>query len=149
MKKFRLTFNDGPMGNRRVSKDILAEDFDDAAIVARKMPEAYIKEFRDNDVVIEEIVDGPKVIGICYNYYDHSCKRTYQGYTFIRALDEAQAIDYYNKNIKSKVFYQPWPDKFDENGNCEYGAVAYTYFAGGDGYSYDAIEDNKKKGDKK
>ena len=139
--RFRITYTDGPMGNEYAHRDIEAKDMDDAMSKAYRYPEA--KSSRFTDFTVEEIVAGPKVIGICYNYTYADSGKTYQNYTFIRANDEAQAVEFYKKNIKGKRFYQPWPNKIDPKGNCIYGSVNYTYFAGGDEFAYDAIENNK------
>jgi hypothetical protein len=139
IKTYRATFNNGPEGNESFKYDFEAENGDEAwkKVYAHPCAKKYPQY---TDVTLEEVTDGPKVIGICYNYHDHHLKRDYQGYTFIKANDEKQAVEFYNRNIKGKHFYQPWPDKFDDEGNCEYGSVKETYYAGFDGYKYDATK---------
>ena len=137
MKRFRITFNDGPMGNLSEKVDIEAESMDEAMSMAYKMPQA--KSIRYTDFTVEEIEDGPKSIGIKFTYHYIDTGKIYNQYMIIWANDEAHAIAYYNENIRGKRFYQPWPHKIDSNGNCMYDVVAETYFACGVGYDFNAL----------
>ena len=56
MKKFRITFSDGPTGNRSESVDVEAEDSDVAFSMAYRMPQA--KDRRYTDVMVEECPTG-------------------------------------------------------------------------------------------
>ena len=136
--KYRATFSDGPMGSKSNNFDFEAKDKDEAWEKVYARPEAKMHDIY-TDVMLEGVPDGPKIIGIKFAYDDSRRGHTqYYQYMTIRALDEAQAVDYYNQNIKGKSFFQPWPYKIDEDGNCTYGAVRETYFAACPGYNFDA-----------
>ena len=140
MKKFRVTFTprDGGVG---IHFDI------EAATSAEAEHEAYARckrmynggpEYIFSDMMTEEIVKGEQNIGIQFKYYDTMLKRDFTNYMVIHALSEEQAVEYYNASYKGKRFYQPWPHKIDDNGNCTYGVVVDTYFAACPGYDADA-----------
>ena len=126
MGNYRISFYD-KRTDRSKNYDVAADDSDDAMKMAYKMPEA---KNRNAEIWVSEIQDGPKLIGVRFAYTQFG--RPYSQYLFIRAENEEQARAYYRKNIKGKKFYQPWPDKPTDSGNCTYGEIVETYFAIGD-----------------
>lgn len=132
MKVFRITFT----GNgKSKSVDVQAACSDDAFDMAYKMSEATSRAY--TDISVEEVPDGPKVIGIEFEYEDTAFKKTFPGYIFIRAYNEAQAVDYYNRHYKGGRFWFH-AGKTEENGKCVRGKVLETYYAACPGYDADA-----------
>ena len=134
--KYRITFSGGPTTDIHKHYDVEAKDSDEAFKIAYKMPEAKNRIYRE--VGVEEIPEGITNIGIRFAYQE--CNRTYHQYMVIRAESEDHAKRWYNANIKGRRFYQPWPHKPDENGNCVYGRIVETYFTFGSGYNFDATK---------
>ena len=91
--------------------------------------------------MVEEFPNGPSPIGIEFWYQDLMLKKKSCQYMIIFAEDEAQAVSFYNKKYKGKKFFQPWPHKIDEGGNCIYDEVRETYFAACTGYDDDATKE--------
>lgn len=140
---FRITFYDGPEGNRSKTVDVYAESFDDARRQAWQMPEAKNRLY--SDMMIEEIPKGPSVIGILYEYTDPYVSGKSTQPMFIKANDEAEAICYYNKHCLGTHFDFPNYRKNDENGRCTRGRIVETYFvAGAVNYDADATIENEK-----
>lgn len=135
MAKFRITFSNGANSNDHKTYDIEADNSDEAFRFAYGTPEAN-QRWRYSDVSVMEIKNGPKTIGVCFTYTQSG--RSYVQYLFIRAEDEEQARQFYQTHLKGRRFWQPWPDKPNDEGNCVYGKIKETYFAGGDGYAFDA-----------
>lgn len=135
MKNYRITFSDGPMGNRRKHVDIEANSIDEAFSKAYRMPEAQSRIYTDVD--IDEIEDGPKVIGIKFEYEDTAFKKRFSDYILIRANSEEEAVEYYNKHYKGGRF---WFNAAEDapDGKCIRGKVLETYFAACPGYHADA-----------
>ncbi len=143
MKKYRVTFHDGPTGNRSKNFDIEAENMDEAFKKAyRAFPDARYQGY--TDATTTEIPTEPSPIGIRFRYLENG-KRSYCQYLIIKANDEAHAIEFFNRNLKGRSFFQPWPSKPDEKGNCVYGNVEETYFAACTGYDYDATTEGGVK----
>ena len=117
--------------------DLEAENSDDAISKAYRYLRDRGIEHRFSEVMVEEIPKGPTNIGIKFAY-EEGKRGIYYNYIVIRANDEADAEAFYNKTLLGKRFYQPWPAKIDENGNCVYGRVAETYFAACPGFDLDA-----------
>lgn len=134
-KNYRITFSDGPLGDKRKDVDVRAANIDEAFKMAYKMPEA--KGGLYTDIGIEEIVDGPKVIGLEVEYADTVFKQNFTGYVFIRAYTEKEAVAYYDKHMKNKRFVHNIGEEV-ENGKCIRGRVKRTYFAGASGHHADA-----------
>lgn len=126
---FRITFYDGPDGNRSKKVDICAESFEDARRQAYQMDEVKYREY--SDMMIEEIPKEPCVIGILYEYTDPYLSGKSTQPMFIKANDEAEAIRYYNNHYKNTHFDFPNYRKNDENGRCTRGRIVETYFAPG------------------
>ena len=137
---YRITFHDGPDGNRSKYIDVYAKSSDEAFDIAYKMPEAR-RRLYDN-VMVEKIPTEPSTIGVEIEYYDTQLKRNFTDRLFIRAENEKQAIDYYNKHFKGGRFglYANMPV---ENGKCIRGRVLRTYFTGLPGYDADATVPEK------
>ncbi len=138
MKKYRVTFHDGPCGSKSLKYDIEAENSDEAFNKAYKDLRAKGLDICFTDSTTEEWPNGTSNIGIEFNYLEGRQRRAYSQYMIIRAENEQQAVEFYNRNFKGKRFYQPWPCKVEENGNCEYRNVARTYFAACPGADFDA-----------
>ena len=128
---YRVTFHDGPTGNKSLDLDVYAKDADEAFKMA-------YKQFKDkfhteprykgySDATTMEIPTGPSQIGIEF-YYDDDGRKGVQ-IMFITANSEKEAVDIYNKTYKGKTFWQPKPQKIDPDGSCVYGDVKHTYFA--------------------
>ncbi len=126
---FRITFYDGPEGNRSKKVDVYAESFEDARHQAWQMPEAKNRLY--SDMMIEEIPKEPCVIGVLYEYTDPYLSGKSTQPIFIKAHDEAEAIRYYNNHYKNTHFDFPNYRKNDENGRCTRGRIVETYFAAG------------------
>ena len=145
MKKYRATFYDGPNGNKHRKFDFEALSTDDAFAKAHLLlPSHEARALGFTDMMIEEVEDGPKQFGIRFSYEEGNRGR-YYNYMVIRANDEAQATEYYNRHYRGKRFFQPWPHTPDEKGNCIYGEIAETYFAACPGYVADATKDVMKR----
>ena len=132
MKEFRITFSGN---NKCKSVDIKASCSDDAFVKAYEMPEATSRIY--TEISIEEVPEGPKVIGIEFEYEDTAFKKTFTDYIFIRANDEAQAVDYYNRHYKGGRFWFH-AGKTEDDGKCIRGKVLETYYAAVPGYDADA-----------
>ena len=128
-KNYRITFYDGPEGNRSKNVDIYAESFDDARRQAWQMDEAKYRMY--SDMMIEKIPVGPSVIGIRYEYIDPCLSGRSTQCLFIKATDEAEAISYYNKHYKNTRFDFPDYRKNNDNGRCIRDRIVETYFAPG------------------
>lgn len=140
--KYRVTFHDGPTGNKSKKFDVDARDMDEAFRKARELfPNAWQAGY--TDATTEEVPTEPSPIGIRFRYLE-SGKKSYCQYLVIKADNEAHAVAFYNRNLKGRRFYQPWPKKPDDNGNCVYGEVEETYFAACPGYDYDATKEVSK-----
>lgn len=127
-KNFRITFYDGPEGNRSKNVDIYARDFDDARSQAYKMDEAKYRMY--SDMIIEKIPEGPSIIGVEYQYYYAYFDRYYTDRVFIKANNEAEALKYFNEHFSNR------------------GTATKTYFSCGTRYEADAtIEPNKEPKD--
>ena len=137
MKKYRIIFSDGPMGNKSVHRDVATKDSDDAFRIAFRLPEA--EQFRGHDVMVEEIVEGPQNIGVLFEYEDTVFKRTFKDNVIIRAESEKQAVSWYNQNLKGKRFWFT-AGEVKEDGKCVYGRAVDTYFAACPGYHADATQ---------
>lgn len=131
---YRITFSNRNAGISR-KKDIHAENSDDAFAKAFKMPDAKSGLF--TDVQVEEIPEGPVVVGIKFYYYDTVLKVNFTDYLTIKANSEADAVSYYNEHFKGKRFWFN-AGKTEEEGKCIRGDVAETYFAACPGYDADA-----------
>lgn len=134
--KYRIVFSGGPSSDIRKHYDVDTKDSDEAFKKAFQMPEAKSRLY--SDVSVEDIPTGVSNIGICFCYEERG--KSYHQYMVIHAESERHAKDWYNANLKGKRFYQPWPHKPDENGNCVYGKIAETYFAACPGYDFDATK---------
>lgn len=132
--KFRINFYD-PHSDTSVHYDVDAENEDEAFSIAYRMPEAKNRIY--TDVCVEEIKDGPKVIGIHFQYRDTYFKRDFSGYLFIRAMDEDQAKEYYREHFQEKRFWFN-AGKTEPDGKCVRGKILDTYFAACAGYDADA-----------
>ncbi|MBR4608074.1 MAG: hypothetical protein IKO41_17850 [Lachnospiraceae bacterium] len=142
LKKFRASFyNSASDTSKKV--DFLAKDSEDAFDKAMKMPEARQRWLYDN-VTVEKWPKSPSPIGVRFRYLENG-RRSYCNYLVIKARDEAHAVLFYNENYKGKRFYQSWPNKPDDAGNCVYGEVEKTYFCAAPGYDADATLDGKEE----
>lgn len=130
---YRITFINYN-SDKHFSKDVCVRDSDEAFRIAYEMPQAH--EY--DEVSVEKIPNEPCMIGICFEYEDTYVKRFFRNYIVIRANNEQEAINYYNKNIKGKRFWFN-PGKLEENGKCIMGKVIETYFAACPGCDFDAI----------
>lgn len=133
--KFRVTFSDGPLGNWSKSIDICAVSSEHAFEQAYRMPEAKSEVYTDIDV--QEITEGPKVIGVKFEYVDTAMKRSFSDYIFIRANSEEEAVEFYNKNYKGGRFWFKASETAPD-GKCIRGDVIATYYAACPGYDADA-----------
>jgi len=140
MKKYRVSFSKGPDSDQRLKYDIEAETSDEAFSKAYQYLKSKDIDSLHSDSTIEEWPDGASNIGIRFKYYDGTLKREFSQYMIIHADNEIQAVEFYNSKFKGKHFYQPYPHRIEENGNCEYRAVAETYFAACPGAHYDATK---------
>ena len=136
--KYRITFSDGPSGNYHKTIDVSAKDSDEAFGIAYKMPEA--KDRRYTDISVQEIKTGPKIIGLEISYYDTALKQTSVGYMFIKAENEDQAVEYYNKHLKGGRFWFN-AGKTDPTGKCVRGDILDMYFAISPSYNFDATKE--------
>ena len=143
-KKYRVSFlSKTRRDDDDVKYDVTAESFDDAFHKAYEMlkgdfgPSPYDYFFEGST---EEIIEGPKTIGIRFEHTEPAIGRNSENYLGIRAETEEQAIEYYNEHYKGKHFYQPWPHRIDPDGPCVYGRVKETYFMSGPGYHANALK---------
>jgi hypothetical protein len=83
-----------------------------------------------SDATIEEHPVGASSIAVRFSYTEDRGKGGCQ-YLSIYANNEEEAVKWFNANLKGKHFYQPWPAKINDNGNCIYDKVEETYFAVG------------------
>lgn len=139
---YRITFHDGLMSDRSKSVDVVAKDFDEAFDLAYKMPEAR-RRLYDN-IIIEEIPKEPSVIGVKYEYYDTAFGKNFTDQVFIKAENEQQAIDYYNKHYKNGRF-NLYGNKTVKDGKCIRGRILKTYFTSIPGFDADATVPEKKE----
>lgn len=137
MRSFRATFHDGPMGNVSKAVDFKAEDMDQAFSAALKMPEAADRRF--TEVAVEEVAEGEKNIGLEIVYYDTAIRRQFRDYLVIRAINESEAVRYYNKYLKGGRFWFH-ANKTEPDGKCQRGSVVRTYYAAVPGYDFDATK---------
>ena len=124
MKKYRITFHNGPMSSSHRDVDIEADSADEALKLAYRQPDAR----RYTKVTVQEIPVGRKVIGVEFSYTDTFFNETSTECLFIEADSELDARDYYNRNIKGRRFWFD-PGKPDDSGKNVYGAIISTYFA--------------------
>ena len=137
MPNYRVVFYDGPMGNREKNVDIYAESFDDARKQAYQMPEARNRMY--SDVMISEIPKGPSVIGLEFEF-EMNNPPFYQkdrDYLFIRANNEAEALDYYNSHFKGERYNRDAGTSVPD-GRRVRGRAIKTYYACTDRYCADA-----------
>lgn len=139
---YRITFHDGPLSDRSKSVDVVAKDPDEAFEIAYSMPEAR-RRLYDN-ILIEKIPIGPSVIGVKFEYYDTAFEKNFTDQVFIKAENEQQAINYYNKYYKGGRF-NVYGNKTVKDGRCIRGRVLKTYFTGLPGFDADATVHEKKK----
>ena len=135
--KYRITFSDGPMGNRDKHIDVDADSSDEAFKMAYAMPEA--KNHMYTDVMVEKHPLGASPIGLTIEYYDTYFKEYYTGTMIIKAENEDQAMEYYDRNYKGKHFWFNC-GQIEDDGKCVYGKIKDTYFAACPGYDADATK---------
>lgn len=140
-KNYRITFYDGPMGNLSKDVDVYAENSDEALHMAYRMPEA--KDRRFTDVMVGKIPEGPSIIGIEFEYTDTYFNDKFKEYMFIKANNEAEAVEYYNNHFKDKHFWFN-AGKTETDGKNVRGRVVKTYFACVERYDADATLENAK-----
>ena len=132
MKKYRITF----CGKHSKHYDVDASNSDEAFKIAYSMPEAS-KHHIYTDVSVEEVPNGPSVIGIEFKYTDTVLKKDFTNYIHIKAKDEADAVRYYNEHFRGKRFWFN-PSKTEEDGKCVRGEVIDTFFSACPGFDADA-----------
>lgn len=134
-KNYRITFSNGPTGDKSKNVDVYAKNSEEAFAQAFDMPEA--KSGIYTNVGVEKIEKGPKVIGLEIECEDTVFNDKFTDCLFIRANSEEEAICYYDKHLKGGrfVFHA---EKTDDTGNRVRGRVKSTYFAGSSGYNFDA-----------
>lgn len=139
-KKFRASFyNSKSDVTKKV--DFLANDSEEASRNALNMPEA--KGHCYDNLTVEEWPESPSPIGIRFGYAENG-KDGYSNYLVVKARDEAHAVAFYNANYKGRRFFQPWPLKPDDSGNCVYGEVKETYFCAASCFDADATLDGRE-----
>ena len=122
--------------NKSKHFDIYAKSSDQALSDGYKLfPDARYRGYEN--ILVEEIPTEPSPIGIEFKYTDTFLKRDFTGYLIIKAKDETQAKDYYNKHFKGKRFWFN-AGEIEDNGKCVYGNIKSTYFAACIGYDADA-----------
>ena len=143
-KKYRITLHNGPEGGRdKCVKDVFAESFEDARHQMWQMDEVKRREY--SEASIEQVPEGPSVIGVCYEYVDPGLTGKSSQYMFIKANSEGEAIRYYNNHYRNTHFDFPNSKKIDDAGRCTRGRIVETYFAHGVAkYDADATIDTKK-----
>ncbi len=124
----------------RIQHDISALDSEDAFKQAYHWIKSQNKDHLYSDITIMEIPQVASPIGIRFSYTDTLCKKDCCQYMIIKAESEEQAKKYYYDNFYGKRFYQPWPCKVDDKGNCIYGKVKETYYAACPGFHFDATK---------
>lgn len=117
------------------SVDVQAINSEDAFNKAYKMPESKSGQY--TDIWIEKIPTEPSVIGIEFKYTDTAIKKNFHGCLFIKANNEAEAVNYYNEYYKGQRFWFN-AGEIVEDGKCIRGDVIQTYFAACPGYDADA-----------
>ena len=138
---YRITFHDGPMDKNYKTVDIYANDSNDALDKAYKMPEAK-DYYTYTDVMVEKIPTEPSTIGVEIECYNTIQERKFTDRIFIKAQNEQQAINYYNKNYNGGRFGL-YANKTIENGHSIRGRVIRTYFTSLPGYDADATISDK------
>lgn len=133
---YRIIFYHNRTEKRKVV-DISVKNSSEAFALACKMPEAKNREY--TDVFVEEIPDYPTTIGVRFEYYDTYIKRFFSDVVMIKAENEKQAVEYYEKNLRGKRFWFN-AGETKEDGKCIRGKVLETYFASCPGYDADATE---------
>lgn len=125
---YRVDFYNHDTG-KHLKMDVEAPSMDEAFHIAYRRFKA---EYRSEpyycgytDATTSEIPTGVSLIGVAFKY---SGRWDGKSQVFIEADGEAAAIEVYNKTYKGKKFYQPWPDKINEEGNCVYGEVVETWY---------------------
>lgn len=141
--KYRITFHDGPEGNRSKDVDIYAKSLDDAMDKALDMPEAKERLYRN--VSVMAIPKEAAIIGVEYEYYDKAAERNFTDRFFIKAENEKQAIDYYNKHYKGNRYGTFYDNKSNKSERFIRGKVLNTYFAVAVTYDADATVPEKKE----
>lgn len=129
-QKYRITFHDGPNGNRQKTVDIYAESLEDARKRAYQLPEARNRLY--DNMMISQVPEGPSVIGIEFKYEMHRPPFHQEGkdYLFIRANSEAEALQYYNDHFWGRT-YDRVAGKTDPAGHRVRGRALRTYYAPG------------------
>lgn len=111
MKRFDLTYTDGPESDRKVRVIVEAENSDEAMQKAYRRPEA--NWYRN--VWVSERVEGTTAYMVAFNYnyvFDGKVdQRTGEGYIVINADDEAEAKRAYHKMFLDKYFDWLYPSK--------------------------------------
>ena len=111
MKRFDLTYTDGPGSDHRARVIIEAENPDEAMQKAYRRPEA--DQYRD--VWVSERVEGTTAYMVAFNYNyvfnGQVDKQTGEGYIIINADDEAEAKRAYHKMFLDKYFDWLYPNK--------------------------------------
>ena len=82
MSKYRITF----CGKHSRHYDVDASNSDEAFKMAYSMPEASQYHIY-TDVSVEEVPEGPSVIGIEFRYTDTVLKKDFTNYIHIKAKD--------------------------------------------------------------
>lgn len=138
MKKYRITIiKQYPITLNRLQNiseyDITAESVDEAFQKAYKLA----KNQRNCSISVMEVPEGPSSIGLEIEYEDKIFKRIFTGTVIIRANNEKEAVEYYNKYLKGGRFWFQ-PGKTEADGKCVRGRVKSTYYAACDGWDVDA-----------
>ena len=139
---YRIVFHDGPEGNNSKAVDVYASSMDEAREMAYKMPEAAIRELY-SEFYVQELPKEPCTIGIEFEYTSPYVNGVCTGYLFIKANDEAQAEQYYNKHFRGKSFAGDYGKNVD-GGHSVRGRIRNTYFAAGLRADADATLDGKE-----
>lgn len=139
-KEYRITFHDGPMGNKSLDYDVLAYSMDEAFQMGIEYGEKHrLRSLGYINMTLSEKPKGPSVIGIEFVSKDTALKKEFAGYVFIKANSEEQAREYYEKNLHGKRYWfntgKPEPE-----GKCVFGKIKSSYFAAAGGYGYDATK---------
>lgn len=145
--KYRITFHDGPLGNRQKTVDIYAESLDEARQQGYQMPEARNRLY--DNMMIHQVPEGPSVIGIEFEFEMKSPPFYENGkdYLFIRANSEAEALQYYNTHFLAQR-YSSHAGTTDPAGHRVRGRVTQTYYADGMQYCADATNNSQSLDDK-
>lgn len=125
---YRVDFHNNETG-KSLKMDVEASSMKEAFSIAYKRFKAkYGSEpcyCGYTDATTSEIPTGISTIGVAFRY---SGRWDGKAHVFIEADGEAAAIEIYNRTYKGRKFYQPWPDKINEAGNCIYGEVVDTWY---------------------